>query len=171
MNPVIAGGIAGILIAVAFVLILRSLLAPRVPAVSPEWLRRFDISRYRPMERLLSEDDYSFLASQRGYEPSLASNLRAQRRKILKAYLRLVKADFDRLHHVARLLVIYSEQDRPELAGLLVRQRIRFVKSFTLVQLRLAIPFLMPIRTSDLRMLIESLEWMRAQVPSVVPAA
>ena len=54
----------------------------RATDYDPEWLEDFSISRYRPMLRLLSEDDYEFLASQAGYKGKIASQLRAERRKV-----------------------------------------------------------------------------------------
>ena len=56
--------------------------------VNPEWLLQLSTERYRPMLRLLSDDDVAFLRAQPGFRPSMAAKLRAQRCQILKAYLK-----------------------------------------------------------------------------------
>src|SRR5688500_15536009 len=93
-----AASLAVVLI-IAFAALLRRVLAPPKPVEGDAgaWLDSFSISRYRPMERLLSEDDYEFLAAQPGYEPSIARNLRKQRRRVFRTYLQQVSRDFARL--------------------------------------------------------------------------
>ena len=65
---------------------LALLVRMRFSAVQPppetSWLNGFSLARYRVMERLLSEADYTFLAAQPGYHPSLAKKLRRERRKL-----------------------------------------------------------------------------------------
>lgn len=120
--------IGGILLLLGFSALLRRLTS--AARASEEdmgvWLDSFSITRYRPMERLLSEADYEFLAAQPGYDPSIARQLRAERRKVFRVYLNQLSKDFSRLHQVARLLVLYSPEDRPDLARTLMRQKLVF---------------------------------------------
>ena len=52
---------------IAVLLLVRRITAPgSISECDPEWLSNFSISAYRPMLRLLSESDYTFLASQPG---------------------------------------------------------------------------------------------------------
>ena len=148
----------------AFVAVFfKMMTAGRVQAVDSEWLGGFSVARYRPMARLLSEDDLRFLASQRGFEPGLGRKLRADRRRIFRMYLRNLSRDFQRLHLAAKLMVLYSPQDRPELAGLLMRQRLVFARAMLAVNARLLL-HATGIGVMDVRGLLEALEGMRLRV-------
>ena len=131
-------GIAGIVL----VALLRELLSRSSSTeFDPAWLDDFSIAKYRPMLRLLSEDDYRFLANQPGYQVKMASQLRAERRKVFRAYLRNLVRDFHRLHHAAKLMAVYSAHDRPELAQALMRQQVTFSVAVLSVKARLMLHF------------------------------
>ncbi len=168
MHPLLIGGASLIGIAIAFVLVFRRLLSTRVKPVEAEWLLRFSPSRYHPIERLLREADYRFLISQPGYRRSIGRRLRAERRWILRGYLRVMRRDFNRLYDAAKLLVLYAPEDRSEFAWVLLRRKIAFESSMLTVRLSLRLhwPGLTP---ADLGGLVRSLESLRAQIP--VPAA
>jgi hypothetical protein len=134
----------------------------------PAWLEDFSISKYRPMLRLLSEDDYEFLANQAGYQGKIASQLRAERRKVFRAYLRNLVRDFHRLHHVAKMMAVYSAQDRPEFTTALLKQRITFSFAVAAVKVRLSL-HTVGIGAVDVRNLIDSLDHMRSSVDSLLP--
>jgi hypothetical protein len=59
---------------ITFLALVRRVAAPSRTAEGDlgTWLDSFSVARYRPMERLLSEADYEFLAAQPGYDPSIA---------------------------------------------------------------------------------------------------
>src|SRR5688500_7728052 len=116
--------LAALLIGI-FTILIRRVLAPGATNDGDlgDWLDKFSVARYRPMERLLSDDDYEFLSAQPGYDPSIARRLKSERRQIFRIYLRHLSEDFSRLHHAARLMLIYSPEDRPELARTLMLQR------------------------------------------------
>src|SRR5437016_2201041 len=78
-----------------------------------DWLEEFSAVSYRPMERLLDKRDYTFLASQPGYVPSIARRLRRQRIAIFQSYLHGILRDFHRLMGVAQIIMVYAGQDRP----------------------------------------------------------
>src|SRR5882672_5115695 len=112
-----------VFVAFAFGLLIRKMVSrTRGVEYDPAWLEDFSIAKYRPMLRLLSEDDYEFLASQAGYQGKIASQLRAERRRVFRAYLRNLVRDFHRLHHVAKMMAVYSAQDRPEMGVALLKQ-------------------------------------------------
>ncbi len=134
----------------------------------PEWLEDFSISKYRPMLRLLSEDDYEFLANQAGYQSKIASELRSERRKVFRAYLRNLIRDFNRLQHVAKMMALYSSQDRPEFAVALLKQRITFSFAVFAVRIRLGL-HTVGIGAVDVRNLIGSLDHMRIRVETLMP--
>jgi hypothetical protein len=54
--------------AVLAFLFRRLIAGPKSLPVSVDWINDLSIARYRPMERLLSEEDYRFLASQPGFD-------------------------------------------------------------------------------------------------------
>src|ERR1700737_1163301 len=104
-----------------------------------EWLNEFSLESYRPMERLLNESDYQFLASQPGFHPGIARELRAERRRIFRIYLRSMIRDFNTLMSLAELMMVYSEQDRPDFASAIFRLRRQFYMRIIAVEFRLAL--------------------------------
>jgi hypothetical protein len=132
--------ISTLIVLVLFGLTIRRLARPVAgPPNMAEWLENFSLDRYRPMQRLLSEMDYEFLATQAGYDRSIVKRLRSERRRIFRSYLGAISRDFERLHLIARTVVLYSAQDRPDLARDLVRLRFRFHAAIAQVYLRLAL--------------------------------
>src|SRR2546430_16702962 len=69
-----------------------------------EWLDDFSAAAYGPMARLLDARDCAFLATQPGFEPSIARRLRRPRLGIFQSYLRGMNRDFHRLLPVARVI-------------------------------------------------------------------
>jgi hypothetical protein len=159
-----ATGMAVVLL-ITFLVLVRRVAAPARVAEGDlgAWLDGFSITRYLPMERLLSEADYEFLAAQPGYDPSIARKLRAARRRVFRIYLRQMSADFSRLHQVARLLVLYAPEDRPELARSLVHQKWVFYYAMANVQWRLLL-HAAGLSTVDVSGLIRALDNLNLQV-------
>jgi hypothetical protein len=120
----------------------------------------FTLERYEPMARLLSEEDFVFLAAQRGYRPEMGAKLRRDRLRIFRLYLRELAQDFRRLHREARAMVAESQVEYADMVGLLLRQQFTFWFAMTAVELRLAA---WPVKhsTVDVRGLLESMETMR----------
>ena len=121
-------------------LLVRSLT--RVKTVQPlpqDWLEELSGDRYRPMLRLLGDDDLQFLRSQPGFNRHLASRLRRQRRAIFRGYLAGLKSDFRRVTTALRALILQSRYDRPDLASALVRAEARFAMGLAVVRVRLAL--------------------------------
>src|SRR5580692_10972349 len=80
--------------AVLAFLFRRLIAGPKSLPVSVEWINDLSIARYRPMERLLTEEDYRFLASQPGIDKKALRRLRGERRKIFRGYLACLSHDF-----------------------------------------------------------------------------
>ena len=158
-----------LLVVVAIALLLRNVLRhTKEPLPDPSWLNNFDVARYRPMQRLLSEDDYSFLAANGGSREVIA-RLRAERRRVFRAYLRNMVRDFDRLHRAARMMSLEPETDNSEFAMELVRLRLTFTWTVTVVEFRLLLHSL-GIGAVDARRLIRALDQMSAGYASLTPA-
>lgn len=170
MNVVVGAGLAvGVVLAAFSFLAWRLVSSTRIQGVHPDWLKRFSVERYRPMERLLSEDDFRFLRTQAGYEPAVEKQLRKQRRLVFRSYLRSLGQDFNRLHLALRLVVLHSPQDRPDLAAALIRQRLLFFVGLGMAHCRLTLHTL-GVGTVDVRGLVSTLDTMRLDLQSFVTA-
>ena len=117
------------------------------------------------MERLLSEEDFRFLRTQAGYDPAVEKELRTQRRKVFRSYLRTLGQDFNRLHLALRLVVLHSPEDRPDLAAALIRQRLMFFVGLGSAHVRLTLHVL-GVGTVDVRGLVSTLDTMRLDLQS-----
>ena len=118
---------ACVAIAVCVLLMLHKIsVAGRHLPVTAEWIDELSVERYRPMLRLLDSRDLDFLKSQPGFTPSMAEKLRKQRCQVFRGYLRCLCADFSRICAAIKLLMLHSRRDRPDLAGILVRNQMLF---------------------------------------------
>src|SRR5262245_37103151 len=151
--------------------LIRKLTMPAtVSQCDPSWINGFSVEKYRPMLRLLSDDDESFLSGQPGFEPKMWNKLRRERRKIFRAYLRNLVRDFHRLHLAGRMILVYSEQDRPELASALMQQRLLFTWAVLSLQFRLTLHAL-GVGGVDVQPLVQMLESMRTSIGQLTPVS
>ena len=134
-------------------------------------MRKYDPDRYRPMTRLLDQEDFDFLAAQPGFQPEIARKLRSQRRRVMRLYLRALSKDFNQLHARARRLVADAPEEHHNLVGILIRQRATFFRVRSMVEMRLALDWLLP-GSVDIRPLLGALEKLQAelQMPAPTPA-
>ena len=140
-----------ITIAAGFALLLRKLAARPANAGSPsDWLVTFCPESYAPMMRLLDEGDFAFLAGQPGYEAGIGRRLRAERKAVFRGYLWRLVRDFNELVATAKLMVVFSEEDRTEFAKSLWRQQVTFYFGVCALELRLAF-YPMVLGTWDLQ--------------------
>ncbi len=172
MNVALAGAaVLALLVALAFLLLFRRLTVRTQDGEADlEWCREFSIARYRPMERLFIEEDYDFLAAQPGFHPKISRKLQAERRRVFRHYLRCLRRDFDRLSTAARTVLLHAAQDRPDLASVLLKQRLVFSYAMLVVECRLALQTI-GIGRVDVRRLVSSLEAMREQLRMVTQRA
>src|SRR4029077_4776164 len=108
-----------------FVVFRLASARPSLP-VNLEWLEELSMDRYRPMMRLLDGDDLEFLQSTPGFQPEMASRLRKERCRIFRSYLKCLESDFQRVCCALKILMMQADQDRPDLASLLLRSQIAF---------------------------------------------
>jgi hypothetical protein len=166
MNPLVVICAAATLLLVTFVLLLRRMDSrSRLAPVTPAWVNQLSLERYKPMERLLREDDYRFLASQKGFHPTIARKLRAQRLHIFREYLRWLDRDFGQVARAMQMLMMSSPRDRPDLAVFLLKQQFLFRVKF-LFLLRLAgvrVRLATHLGRADVRELVHLAETLRVQ--------
>ena len=125
--------------------------------------REFSISRYQPMEFLLSGEDFAFLASQPGYRPDIGARWKRERRRIFRLYLKEMKQDFRQLHAEARVMAASAGSESAELLGILMRQQITFWRAMAGLELRLALQAV-GIGRVDVRPLFELLRAAQADL-------
>src|SRR5580704_2868747 len=168
----ILGLAAFVCVAVGAVLVFlfrRLIAGPKSLPVSVDWINDLSISRYRPMERLLSDEDFCFLASQPGFNKKMLRRVRSERRKIFRGYLANLSRDFSLVGAALRLMIMYSSQDRPDLAGILYKQQALFAIGMLGVQWRLALDAC-GLGTVDVSGMVRAMENMRLELRQMIPA-
>ncbi len=154
--------------AIAF--LLRRLIAgPKTLPVSVDWINELSAVRYRPMERLLSEEDERFLASQPGCDRKMVRRLRSERRRLFRGYLASLSADFSRVGAALRLIMTHAAQDRPDLAGILYKQQFLFAFGILRVRWHLAL-HAWGLGNVDVSGLVGAMEAMRLELRQMIPA-
>lgn len=134
--PAIVLVVAGLTGAFAFA--FRQIASPDSKSpVTGEWLDSMSVERYKPMLRLLSNDDLAFLKMQPGFRRQMISRLRRQRCGIFKGYLRNLSTDFRRTCSALRLVMLHAQVDRPDLAALLLRTQASFALGLLQIHCRL----------------------------------
>ena len=130
--------------------------------------------RYRPMLRLLREDEFAVMRS----NPAALRRMRQQRLKVFRGYLRCLAADYGRMLAGIRRIMVHSPTDRRDLAKALVRYQASFVIGLCRIEIHLFLSAL-GLRTvglsnvdvSGLLRTLESLRAAQAGLLSPVPMA
>jgi hypothetical protein len=124
--------------------------------------------RYRPMLRLLSEDDFTIVKS----DPKLRKLLRSHRRELFRGYLRCLTKDYGRMLAGLRHAIVRAGTDRPELSRAIAKNRLLFAWAICKIEYRLMLHATGASRM-DVANLVEAMEVLRMQlqVLSAVPAA
>ena len=150
-------------------LTLRRLYRPSIQGVPSveELTTRPPRETYRPMSRLFAEEDFAFLS---GQGPGIIKRLRRQRREVLRLYLRELRADFQRLYALCRILAPKSQD--PNFAPLITQQALSFYGLFLILQVRCALGWYLHVRvdTVDLVTAFDRLaQAARATLPALMP--
>jgi hypothetical protein len=146
---VLAAGTFGLLF-VMRLRILQSAETNPAPAILP--------GRYRPMLRLLADDDFRFVSA----NPYLKRTLRGQRCRLFRGYLRCLTRDYGSLLAGLRHAMVQSGIDRPDLAHALVRNRFRFTMALCAAEIRLVL-YSAGIGKVDISGLVAALDALRTQ--------
>jgi len=171
MSIVIAVSIlACIAVAAGLIFAVRKLACPAValPATL-DWIDELSTERYRPMLRLLSQDELQFLGRQPGVTPTLAAQFRRQRCEIFRGYLRSLSRDFSRVSIALKLLMVQASSDRPDLAAILVRSQVAF--TFALVSAHVqVVMYSFGLGTVNAGNLLRLFDGIRLELRSLVPS-
>jgi hypothetical protein len=151
-------------------LVLRRLLRPAVSGAAPATPDailapgRSARESYRPMYRLFSAGDFSFLSGQ----PDLRGRLRRQRVRVMRLYLRQLRVDFEELYALARALVPTSLDS--SFASHITLQALRFHGLMLAVEMRCAVGWFLPVQVGT-GGLVEALDRLReaARVSLLAP--
>jgi hypothetical protein len=94
-----------------------------------------DLSRYRPMQRLLSGEDLALVAG----DKVLLRQLRKHRCSVVRGYLRCMTKDYSALYAAVRRMMVEATEDRPDLVKVILFSRVNFAWSLCAIEARLAL--------------------------------
>jgi hypothetical protein len=154
---------------VAFLLKLTRHFASRPLPLTAEWIEGLSLDRYRPMLRLLDEEEIQFLRAQPGFTNEMEAEFRIQRSKFFREYLRQLDDDFKRICMALKILLVLSKYDRPELASLLLQNQITFAYGMMMAQFQL-VCYRHGFGTVDVTNLLKQFDGMRLELRTLVPA-
>ena len=157
-------------IASAFVSTMRR-AAPRAktPPATASWIEELPIDRYLPMMRLLDPEELRRLRSEPGMTPEAISELREERCRIFRQYLRSLRADFKRVCAALKIVMAQASKDRPDLASILLRSQVRFTFACATLELRLFL-FSCGIGGVDVSTLLSVFDGLRLELRAVAPS-
>jgi hypothetical protein len=158
MNLVVAISIVTVLaLALALAMIVRNLGSTRqyLP-VTAQWIEELSIERYKPMMSLLEAGEFEGQGS------------RAERCVIFRGHLHDLNMDFRRVCMALKIMMVQSEQDRPDLAAALIRHQIMFAWGMTVVSARLFL-FQWSNCNVDVTGMVRIFDVMRLELRSLVP--
>lgn len=128
---------------------------------SEQWFESFSAFRYLPMRRLLSREEEDFWISTAVKEPRkearARATFRAERRRMFREYLRLIRDDFSRLSVGVRQAVVRSQTDRTVEIETLLRLELGFRRLLLTAEMRLALHWL-GVKPVDASVLIDALQ-------------
>jgi hypothetical protein len=166
---IIVAAVGTLIVATCFGILLRNLAAgPQNLPATADWIDQLSVEKYAPMRRLLCEDDVRFLASQPGSSRSAIRQFRAQRCEMFLGYLRWLKADFGLICAALRLLMVQSQTDRPDLAVLLIRQKMLFATSLIAIYCNLAL-YRVGIASVQVDDIIGAFDVLRIELRQLIP--
>ncbi len=147
-------------------------LTARDPLTFPpeEWEGLLSLSRYRAMERLLDETDQQFLSLHPRFNQRDEKTFRSVRVKIFRGYMHQLSDDFNRICKAVKFLMLQSGVDRPDLAGLLMKQHFTFSLAMMSLEVKLIL-YGFGWSGVNAKALMEPLATVRAQLQSLAAIA
>jgi len=170
MDPVtLMVALSLIVLTAAFGLVFARLISrDRITAPPDDWEAILSPTRYQVMERLLEEADQKLVASIG--DRNLENKFRKFRIKILRGYMQQLSEDFGRVAKAVKLVMLHSPADRRDLAGVLMKQQLRFALTMMSLEFKLTL-FASGFGTLDVRGLTGSLDRLRTQLQCLAAIA
>jgi hypothetical protein len=137
--------------------------------VTTDWIAELSVERYRPMLRVLQDDDFEFLRSQPGYTRQMEAILRRQRCEIFDGYLRSLTADFGRVCVALKVVMAQSDVDRPDLASVLLHQQVAFACGLVNIHCHLVL-YRWGLNSVNVAEQLKLFDAVRLQLQTLVPA-
>jgi hypothetical protein len=89
------------------------------------------------MTRLLGGDDLAFLTSDPQSNAARVREFRKRRAQVFRGYLQCLHTDFRRISMAIRVMMVQSRDDRPDLAGILLRRQVSYAAAAATVRVQL----------------------------------
>ncbi len=121
------------------------------------------------MLRMLDSADIEFLRSQPGFTPQMGAKLRQQRAQMFSGYLRSLESDFARVCSATKLVMLHSNQDRPDLARTLLRQQFQFATGMLNVRCQLFL-YRWGLCGVEVSSILKLFDGVRLELRTVIPA-
>lgn len=169
MYVIIAASAIFIGLVSALVALTRHFASPHRLPVTADWIDESASERYRPMLRLLSREDLHILRTRPGCTPQMVAAFRRQRYQIFRMYLRQLDSNFQRLCMALKVVMVQSQDDRPDLALALLRNQITFAFGLTMVRFQ-AVCYRYGVGTVDVASLLKRIDGMRLELRALIPA-
>jgi len=138
-------------------------------ATTRNWTPELTLDRYRPMFRLLADDDIRFLRSQPGATPALVKRLRRQRYQVFRGYLRSLENDFHLAVETLLMVALDSQRERRDLLRALIVSRAKFSTGVLRVRCRLFL-YRWNIGQEPLAQLVNLFEGLQLELLTLEPA-
>jgi hypothetical protein len=162
---------AAVIIAVC-ILVYRRIAAVRCRAapVPLDWTPELSVDRYRPMFRLLQDDDIRFLRAQPGGTPALVKRLRRQRYQVFRGYLSGLQRDFHLACRALIQLALQSQTDGRDIILALVISQMKFSIGVYRVRCRLVL-YRWNIGQEPVANLVNLFEGLQLELLALTPAS
>src|ERR1700730_1485036 len=160
-----------IFLACGFGLLFARLSSRDRMSVPPEdWEGIFSPARYHAMERLLDDTDAEFLRSHRSFDRKAQKAFRSNRIHLFRGYMHQLSADFGRICKALKVLMVHSQVDRPDLAGLIMKQQFTFSLAMMKLEVKLTL-YGFGWAGVDAKAVMEPLAAVRAQLQALAAIA
>lgn len=166
--PILLAAAVFILLTIGFTLVFARLISrDRIDVLADDLESILSPTRYRPMERLLAEADQKLLEAVG--DLGLQRKFRRVRVRICRGYMQQLSDDFTKICKAIKVLLVTSKQDRPELAGSLMKEQVIFIFAMMAVEMKLLF-YSAGVSTVDISAVTQSLDSVRAQLQLLVAA-
>ncbi len=153
----------------AFANLARHFASPHHLPVTADWIDELAVERYRPMLRLLSQEDLRVLRARPGCTRQMVTRFRRQRCQMFQMYLRQLDGDFKRLSMALKIVMVQSKDDRPDLALVLLQNQMTFACEMMMAWSQ-SVCYRYGVGAPNVTGLLKLIDSMRLELRTLVPA-